>query len=155
MHRNYSTNRKGVFDMTNEQLYTHQVHVPSKVMGWYTGNIDPEGTDKKVQATLDYLRRLDGAGEDGYTVWAHEIISGKHEVYTTRMFLDEVLCNGIAVYMKMELTDAVEDELMMRFDAATKELAFLFNRNSKLPGQFYVGNNEADGSLGVFYAVNE
>lgn len=133
---------------------TTDIHIPSKVLGWYRQHIKPEALDQKVEATLDYIRRIED-GDEGYTVWAHELVSGKHGVYTTRIFLDDILCHGIEVYMAMDAEDEDnQDIIMAQYSATSKELARVFRQFSKLPGEFYVGSNEADGSLGIFYEVS-
>lgn len=120
-------------------------------MKWYLLNIPkPNELDDKVTATLEYVKRFNEPDEEGdWVVFAYEIIDGHHGQFTVRMFLDEVTNDGKEHFMDMEDLD----DIMGAFDTVSQELAKEFNRNSKLPGTFYIGHNEADGSLGVFYSV--
>jgi len=122
--------------------------VNEHVAQWYQNNIDPKALDKKVEATLEYIKRFRDPDEDNeWVVFAHELVDGHHGQYTVRMFLDAI--EGTERWM--DVGDM--NEIMGTFDESGTSLAKEFKKHSKLPGNFYVGHNEADGSLGVFYHV--
>ncbi len=121
----------------------------NNVQKWFAG-IDVKEIDKKAQATVDYVKRFMKPDEDNeWTVFAHEIASGAHGQFTTRVFLDTVMNDGEEVFMTIE----DQDILMGVFDSASTLVSDYFNHKTTLPGRYYVGHNEADGSLGVFYSV--
>jgi hypothetical protein len=124
--------------MRNNETLAHE---------WYLVNVKPEELDKKVKATLEYVKRFNEPEDGEWVVWAHEITSGAHGQYTVRIFLDEVLNQGNEKYMNEDDLDVI----MGTYDEVSSKLADDFNHATSLPGTFYLGHNEADGSLGVFY----
>lgn len=124
-------------------------NVKEKSMAWYLKNIpNPAEMDTKITATLEYVKRFNEPDEEGdWVVFAYEVVGGQHGQYTVRMFLNEI--ENTEQWMNVEDLDV----LMEAFDEVSTELAKVFSKHTSLPGTFYVGNNEADGSLGVFYSV--
>lgn len=115
---------------------------------WYQENINAAALDKKVEATLEYVKRFNEPDEEGdWVVFAYEVVSGAHGIHTVPLFLNEMAGEGLWT------ADNDSDELLGEFDEVSHMLAEAFNANTDLPGTFYVGHNEADGSLGVFYSV--
>lgn len=120
---------------------------------WFSG-INMDEVDNKAQATVDYVKRFMEPEDGNWTVFAYEIASGAHGQFTVRVFLDEVIAHGKETYMSDEFShEDYTDVIMERFDEASRYVADLFNTKTNLPGKYYVGHNEADGSLGVFYSV--
>lgn len=118
----------------------------TKVREWYLLNVKPEELDKNVKATLDYVKRFNEPEDGEWVLWAREITSGNYGQFITSAFLDDVLNNG-----NSEQLEPVDDEMIDLYDDVCMMLAKEFNRGSKLVGAFYIGQHEADGSLGVFY----
>ncbi len=125
----------------------------TKVHEWYLLNVNPGELDKKIKATIDYLKRVNDPEDERITVWAFEIVSGSHGQYTVRVFLDEVLNQGHEKYMNVEDSEDHTNELMRLYDEVSGLVAKEFQRGSKLVGEFYIGHHEADGSLGVYYSI--
>jgi hypothetical protein len=120
-----------------------------KATAWYLLNIPKPGElDSKVEATLEYVKRFSEPDEEGeWVVFAYEIVSGSAGQFTVSQFIEE-LTGAEGIHDKWDI-----DERMSAFDTLSRYLADEFNKHTKLRGKFYVGHNEADGSLGVFYAV--
>jgi hypothetical protein len=125
------------------------ISMKEQAQKWYKENIqNPAELDKKIKATLEYLKRFNEPEQGDWVVFAYETTSGSHGQYTIRTFLDEVLSPAqINRYMLLEDMD----DILGTYDALSDVMARLFQEHSKLSGKFYMGTNEADGSLGVFY----
>jgi hypothetical protein len=120
-----------------------------KAVAWYLLNIPKPGElDDKVTATLEYVKRFSEPDEEGeWVVFAYEMVSGAAGQFTVSEFI-EALTGAEGIHDKWDI-----DERMSAFDTLSRYLADEFNKHTKLRGTFYIGHNEADGSLGVFYSV--
>lgn len=123
---------------------------------WFQDNINMKELDKKIEATLEYVKRFNSPDDNGeWNVWAYEFVDGHHGVYTIRLFLDEILNGGSNNHDTGSkwLDSKDQDEILSTFDGVSTQLADLFNANTSLPGTFWIGHNENDGSLGVTYSI--
>lgn len=127
-------------------------NMETKVNEWYLLNINPKELDKKVEDTLDYVKRVTASDTDGYWhVWAREIVSGSNGQFTRQIFLDDILDNGNDGYIFEDDLDVI----LEKYEEVSNHLAKVFNHHTKLPGVFSIGMHPADNSVGVFYVVKE
>lgn len=125
--------------------------IANHVTNWYKENIGrkegQKALDAKSRGLIEWLRE-DGEepNEDGlYTCWAMEITSGAHGQYTSEVFNKEITGTSPSID-KDDLERAIE-----KMDIIFEELANRLNQYTQLPGEYYLGHHEADGSIGILY----
>lgn len=129
---------------------TNIVNLKKKVKSWFNVAVDIEYTDKNIQATVDYIKRFMEPDENGnWTIFGFEVVDGSHGLLTIEVFLDTILHNGEEKFVN----EADVDIITRTFEEVHTEVSRLFNKATSLPGEYYVGTNEANGSLGFYYSV--
>lgn len=129
---------------------TNIVNLKKKVKAWFNVAVDIEYTDKNIQATVDYIKRFMEPDENGnWTIFGFEVVDGSHGLLTIEVFLDTILHNGEEKFVN----EADVDIITRTFEEVHTEVSRLFNKATSLPGEYYVGTNEANGSLGFYYSV--
>jgi hypothetical protein len=127
----------------------HMKSLNTLIEEWYLVNVGKEGQknmDLQVSGFINWLRDEDEQpNEEGlYTVWAMDIVSGAHGQFATELFNREI--TGSSAPTKNGLERVIE-----KYDIICEELAVHLNKHTSLPGQYYIGQHEADGSIGIMY----
>lgn len=149
--------------MKRKEAFTEEEQRRLYARAWYLKNVEPTSElDKKVQATLDYVKRLQPDDEE-YTIWAYELVNSRHGQFAPRLFISMIL-NGMESEVLGKFDEVTDSNVLEKFDLVeevydlAEELgnyvAACFNHYSKMPGVYHFGTHEADGSLGVYYTEN-
>ncbi len=123
-------------------------NIETQVEKWYKANVNQEEIDRKVMATLDYVKRSRSETKH-FTIFAYEIVKPHHKkIESRRILLDKILCQGEPYYTK-EQNSIKYNEVMKDYQVVKRLVTEQFNKHSKLTDRYYVDFNVADGSLGL------
>lgn len=115
---------------------------------------NPEELDKKITATLVYLKRFPVPENNIWTIWAFEVVDGSLRKNSVPIFLDEILHQGNKHYTKKP-SAASTIQVKEDFKEVKHLIANSFNQFTNLRGTFRVDYNKADESLGLFYVEHK
>ena len=118
-------------------------NIEAQVKKWYVENVNQEEIDRKVIATLDYVKRTRSETKH-FTIFAYEFVKPQHKkIESRRIFLDRILFQEEPHYTKAQNFIKYK-EVMKDYQVVKRLVTEQFNQHSMLIDRYYVDFNAAD-----------